>query len=55
MTLISPFQPTEEETVDGKPFSSVFLHPLVYSSSPWEEKALNGPGGEESDPSPHFT
>lgn len=32
MTLISPFQPTEEEAVEGKQCSLVFLHPLVYSS-----------------------
>ena len=40
MTLISPFQPTKEETVEGKQCRLVFLHPLVYSS-PGEEKALN--------------
>lgn len=32
----------------------VFLHPLVYSSSPWEEKALNEPGGEWPQPILHL-
>lgn len=51
MTLISPFQPTEEEAVEWKQCSLVFLHPLVYSS-PWGEKALNLTGGWGEGPRP---